>query len=98
MNKKKVETRKNYVTAKLIFYDWGWADNIIYRIKGKVSEKNKGLEMINKIKEFFGIHNNDIKEHEVKIIDEEINKIDKINWTRDEKGKIVSPFRSKRIR
>ena len=95
MSKKNVETRKNYVTAKLIFYDWGWAENIIYRIRGKVSEKNKGLEMINKIKEFFGIHNKDIEEHESKVIDDEIKKI---NWTRDEEGKIISPFRSKKIR
>ncbi|KKL49764.1 hypothetical protein LCGC14_1824460 [marine sediment metagenome] len=95
MSKKKVENRKNYITAKLVFYDWGWADNIIFRIKGKVSEKNKGLEMINKIKEFFGIRNNDIEEHESEVRDEEV---ERINWTRDERGNIISPFRSKKIR
>ncbi|KKK86217.1 hypothetical protein LCGC14_2765440 [marine sediment metagenome] len=94
MSKKKVENRKNYITAKLVFYDWGWADNIIYRIRGKVSEKEKGLRMIEKIKEFFGITNNSIQEHEIEENKEEIKRI---NWTRDEKGNIVSPFKSKKI-
>ncbi len=94
MSKKKIENRKNYITAKLVFYDWGWADNIIYKIKGRVSEKEKGLRMIEKIKEFFGITNNSIEDHDKKVSDEEMKRI---NWTRDEDGKIISPFKSKKI-
>ncbi len=95
MSKKKAEIRKNYISAKLVFFDWGWADNIIYKIRGKVSEKDKGLTMISKIKEFFGITNKCIENHEKKVSAEEV---DKIRWTRDEKGNIISPFRSKRVR
>ncbi len=95
MSKKKIENRKNYITVKLIFYDWGWADNIIYKIKGKVSEKNKGLTMIQKIKELFGIRNTDIEEYEVKVRNDEI---DRIKWTRDERGNIISPFRLKKLK
>ena len=95
MSKKKFENRKNYITAKLTFFDWGWADNVIYRIKANVNEKDKGLDMINKIKEFFGIKNIDINEYEVKITNDEI---DRIKWTRDERGNIISPFRSRKLK
>ena len=95
MIKKKAETRKSYITAKLVFFDWGWADNIIYKIKGKETEKDKGLTMIQKIKELFGIRNNEIESYEVKV---RVDELDKIKWTRDEKGNIVSPFRSNKIR
>ena len=85
----KKEHRKGYVTAKLVFYDWGWADNIIYKLKGKVTEKGKGLDMIQKIKEFFNINGGEVEEHEKK---EQKKEIDRIKWTRDEKGNIISPF------
>ena len=91
--KQKKEIKKGVLTAKLTFFDWGWADNIIYRIKGKVTEKNKGLDMISKIKEFFGIQDNDIMNHDREVRDEEMARI---KWTRDDKGNIVSPFRTRR--
>ncbi len=50
--------------------------------------------MISKIKEFFGITNKDIKDSEEIIITHEI---ERIKWTRDEKGNIVSPFKSKKL-
>lgn len=84
--------KKGFLTAKLTFFDWGWADNVIYKIKGRTNEKDKGLLMINKIKEFFGIHNNDIEDSEKKRIKDEIKRI---NWHRDEKGRIISPFDKK---
>ncbi len=91
-NNIKKEHRKGYVTAKLVFFDWGWADNIIYKLRGKTNEKNKGLMMIHKIKEFFNIKGDEIKEHEK---EENKKEIDRIKWTRDEKGNIVSPFDKK---
>ena len=92
--KPKKQIRKGVLTAKLTFFDWGWADNIIYTQKARVNEKVKGMQMISKIKHFFGITNNDIKEDEERTIKYEIEKIE---WTRDEKGNIISPFRSKKL-
>ncbi len=100
--KPKKEIRKGNLTAKLTFFDWGWADNIIYKVKGKVNEKDKGLLMIQKIKEFFGVRNKEIEESERKDIDDEIERInimrkekEKIEWTRNDKGRIISPFDKK---
>lgn len=89
----KKQIRKGFLTAKLTFFDWGWADNVVYRVRGKTNEKDKGLLMIDKIKEFFGIQNTDIKDSESKRIKDEIKRI---NWTRDEKGRITSPFNKKK--
>ncbi|KKN59069.1 hypothetical protein LCGC14_0546240 [marine sediment metagenome] len=91
--KVKKQIRKGFLTAKLTFFDWGWADNVIYRVIGKTNEKDKGLLMIDKIKQFFGIRNNDIEDSETKRIKDEIKRI---NWTRDEKGQIISPFDKKK--
>lgn len=90
--KVKKQIRKGFLTAKLTFFDWGWADNVVYRITGKTNEKEKGLLMIQKIKEFFGVRNNEIEDSEVKRIKDEIKRI---IWTRDEKGRIISPFDKK---
>ncbi len=91
--KPKKQIRKGVLTAKLTFFDWGWADNVIYTQKAKVNEKLKGIQMISKIKHFFGITNKDIKESEEILIRYEIEKIE---WTRDDKGNIISPFKTKR--
>ena len=53
-NNKKVY-RSGSLTAKLIIYDWGWGDNILYSSKGKQNEKEKGLMMVEKLMEVFGI-------------------------------------------
>ena len=95
--KPKKQIRKGVLTAKLTFFDWGWADNVIYTQKARVNEKEKGIQMISKIKHFFGIANKDIKESEEITIKYEVEKIRKDDpWTRDEKGNIASPFRTKR--
>ena len=91
--KQKKQIRKGVLTAKLTFFDWGWADNIVYTHKAKINEKLKGIQMISQIKYFFGITNKDIKESEEITIRHEIEKIE---WSRDEEGKIVSPFRTRR--
>lgn len=90
--KPKKQIRKGVLTAKLTFFDWGWEDNIIYRQKARVNEKEKGIQMISKIKEFFGITNDNIKENEKLSIKHEV---EKIKWTRDERGQIISPFDKK---
>jgi hypothetical protein len=95
MSKIKKEHRKSFVSAKLIFYDWGWRENVIYRVKASCNEKNKGLLMIDAIRNYFGINNMDEKEHEEIKIKREVRAIQPIKWTRDEKGQIVSRFAKK---
>ena len=86
-NKNK-EHRKGLITAKLVIYDWGWRENVLYRITAKQNDKKKGLRMIQAIKNYFGINSGD----EEIIIKKEI---EKIKWTRDERGNIISPFSKK---
>ncbi|HEC37451.1 hypothetical protein LCGC14_0476560 [marine sediment metagenome] len=96
-NLKKIN-RKPHLTAKLTFFDWGWADNIVFKLKARVSEKNKGLVMIERIKTFFSITDDEIQDNDKRELDKEIEEIkrERIKWTRDEKGNIVSPFRPKK--
>lgn len=92
--------KKGDLTAKLTFFDWGWADNVVFSVKAKVSEKYKGLQMIERIKMFFGISNKEIVRNEEDNLKTEIAEIkgnkSKIKWTRDEEGNITSPFKSKK--
>lgn len=103
MRKKNKKIIKNAnLTAKLTFFDWGWADNVVFSLKAKVSEKYKGLLMIERLKLFFGITNKEIVSNEKERIEEEVNEVkkkrSKINWTRDEKGNIISPFRTRKMK
>ena len=93
--KQKKEHRKSFVSAKLIFYDWGWRENVIYRLNASCSDKNKGLLMINAIKNYFGINNADENKDEEVRIEKEFRAIEPINWTRDAKGNIISKFSKK---
>lgn len=98
MSKIKKEHRKSFVSARLVFYDWGWKENIIYRVKSSCSDKNKGLLMIDAIRNYFGINNEDEKEYEEVRIEREVRAIqptEPINWTKDAKGNIISPFSKK---
>lgn len=95
MNGKKKEHKKSFVSAKLIFYDWGWRENVIYRLKASCSDKQKGILMINAIRNYFGISNADENKGEEVRIEREIRAMQPINWTRDEKGKIISRFSKK---
>lgn len=84
--------KKNFLTVKLMIYDWGWADNILYRFTAKTSEKLKGVMMLQKIKEVFGISEKDVQEHH----EEEIKAQGDIPWTKDNRGRIISPFSVKK--
>ena len=94
MSDNKKIIRKNLLTAKLTIFDWGWADNIIYNLRARTSEKTKGIMMLEKIKEIFGINDYDVYNHEENEIKAQ-QKIQKIEWTRDEDGRIISPFKKK---
>lgn len=96
-NGKKKVHRKGYLTAQLRVFDFGWADKIIYSIKGKSNEKHVGIRIIEKIKELFGISDKELHVSQMESIEKELEELGKIKWTRDEEGKIVSPYRSKKI-
>lgn len=90
MTKPKKVFRKGNITAKLIFYDWGWRENIIYSVTARETEKEKGLMMVSRLKELFGISKKDEDEFKIKIFREFR---EPIIWKRDDKGQIVSPFK-----
>ena len=92
MNGKQKEHRKSFVSAKLVFYDWGWRENVIYKLNSSCSDKKKGILMINAIRNYFGISKNDIDNDEKLEITREFRNKEPINWTRGAKGQIVSRF------
>lgn len=97
-----------FIGAKLTFFDLRERENILNRINAKTTEKDKGLLMVELIENRFGITKED-KERAFKDKMEEFRaesfkptivpkqmKKDQINWTRDERGNLASPFRTKR--
>ncbi len=96
---------RSKLRAKLTFDD-GYAERPIYSIKAMTSEIQKGFDMIELIKNNFNIDNKNIEEATLKNKDEILADIEDMKdmkdqmmndpFTRDEKGNIVSPFRSKR--
>jgi len=77
----------------LTFHDW--YGNKIDKVKGKTTEKNKGVVMLKKIRDQFAIDNIDISEFEYAELEEQKKMFDNsVKWTRDEKGNIISPFDS----
>ncbi|KKM68578.1 hypothetical protein LCGC14_1459530 [marine sediment metagenome] len=104
MSKNKKEHRKGYLTAKLVFFDYGWRDNIVYNAMAKQHEKEKGLAMVERLKNLFNINLFDEEEFRKKMIQMQVEAFtpteypkerELVKWTRDEKGKIVSPFSKK---
>jgi hypothetical protein len=107
-NKTKVKKTRGGVVAdiaRLDFHDfWG---RLIDRIKGKTTEKDKGLLMVEKIQQNFGISGKDKDAFRAKMIEMQekafkptkypkIKKQEPIKWTRDAQGKIISPFDKKK--
>lgn len=93
--------------ARLSF-DEGFRENPIYNIKANITEKDKGLKMLELVEQNFNISKKDREEFFQNKLKEftadamlptkmpkEISK-NQIKFTRDEKGNIVSPFRSNR--
>ncbi len=106
-NKKKVNNHNLRLRAKLRI-DEGFAENPLHSIRAFTSEKDKGHLMIDLIENYFSISEEERKVAFRKKMDEfnkdamtptvfpkELQK-HQIKFTRDEKGNIVSPFRSKR--
>jgi len=79
--------------ATLTFHDW--YGNKVDKVKGKTTEKNKGIIMLKKIKDQFSIDDIDICQFDYMELEEQKKMFDNsVQWTRDEKGNITSPFSS----
>ncbi len=74
--------------AKLTVFDEDKKESPFYRAQAHPHEKSKGFLMIDYLKTFFGIGSYDLERR----FKREIKKQSKIKWTRDEKGRIISPF------
>ena len=106
MRKIKKIYRNGEVIAKLILFDWGWRDNIIYSSKAKSGEKSKGLMMIEKLRNFFNFSKKDEEDFRKKMIEMQIKAFSPTKYfeqikplkkfERDEKGNIISPFSIKK--
>ena len=100
--------KSNEMVAKLSMNE-GFREMPIYKIKAKVSEKKKGIDMLELIEQNFNISEKDRKEafkikmkelekdFENPTIVPKLFKQEKIKWTRDDKGRIVSPFPTKKL-
>lgn len=96
----------NRLRAKLSFDD-GFAERPLYTIKAFTNEKSKGINMLSLIEDNFSITLEDRLEHEKKEWEDlskdinefsrEVDKRKKVEWTKDEKGRIISPFSKKKI-
>jgi len=90
--------------VRLDFHDF--FGRLIDRIKGKTTEKNKGVIMLEKIEQGFGISERDREKFREEMLEEQKEAIQasprrlkekKIAWTRDGEGKLISPFKSKKL-
>ncbi len=89
--------------ARLTFND-GFAEKPLYSIKAVTTEKNKGHDMIQLIMNNFNITHQEIFREEQKLHETMRSEVPLMKYhqntndpfTRDEKGNIVSPFRSTR--
>jgi len=82
----------------------GWFGDLIDRIRAKTNEKERGMLMVNKLENYFNINEFDRKIFRQKLLEREkrdfkemeeqakLIEVKPIKWTRDETGKIVSPF------
>jgi hypothetical protein len=76
--------------ARLDFHDWG--GRIIDRTKAKTGEKVKGVLMIEKIKDRFGLDDEYIRNVNLDEIQEEKRLLfehEPIKWKRDAKGNVI---------
>jgi len=106
MKRKKKKFVRQRLRAKLTF-DEGFAEDPLYSIKAFTNEKDKGINMIELIKNNFNINGEDVdlafkkkmaewQEEAMKPteVTAEIRRV-QIKWTRDEKGNFISPFSKK---
>ena len=97
----KMKGRKD-VIVKLTAFETSKREYPIYKIKAYSSEKDKGNMMVQSLKSLFDISDRDEQNHFKREVEEQKKLITrknfgstKIEWTRDEGGKIISPFSAK---
>lgn len=105
-NPKKKFTRNGQVAEIVQLTFHGWFGNLIDRIKGKTTEKDIGMYMIDRIEDRFGINESDtikwreeMKEKEREDFEDMQKQADLMKqkpFQRDESGQITSPFTTKR--
>ncbi len=97
-----------YIRSKLkarLSFDDGYVEKPIYSIKAFTNEKGKGINMIGLIRDNFNITREDIKEHQqiefneltndFEMLEKQVKDRKKVEFTRDERGQIMSPFGNK---
>ncbi len=99
------EYRSHKLNVRLSFNE-GYAELPIYSIKASTSEKEKGFDMIHLICDNFNInirqYDSYLEEKNKKLM-KEVNGFEnkpfteKVHWTKDEQGNIISPFKTKKI-
>ena len=90
------------VIVKLTAFESFRKENPIYRCQANSNDKKKGSMMIQYLKDLFNISAIDQQNHFKREVEEQKKLITrknfgstKIEWTRDEGGKIISPFSAK---
>jgi len=89
--------------ARLDFHDF--CGRLIDRTRCNITEKEKGMFMIDKIGDRFNINDFDLQQFREEMIrreikdfeemEEQAKKREPVKWNRDEKGNIISPFKSR---
>lgn len=94
---------KTALVARLDFHTWG--GRLVGRTRAKCNEIEKGVQMIQNIKDKFGLTDKEVRDITDKMLMQETleqaknfeNSSTKIQWNRDNKGRITSPFSTKNL-
>lgn len=86
---------KGNIIAKLTAFDEDKRERPHYKAQAFQTEKNKGIQMIRYLKQLFGIGFIGSNMEDLNPEQKQILESNKIKWTRDEKGNIISPWSNK---
>jgi hypothetical protein len=93
-------SKKENVFASLTFHDsFIKGDTLISRVRGKITEKDIALRMISQILLRFDITVKDFQDYATRQLIREVDEQRfnrKVKWTKDKKGRIISPFATKK--
>ncbi len=104
---KKTQKNRTDLVAKLTLFESSFRENLYYRSIARVTEKEKGLMMVDQLKGAFDISSLDEKEFQQRMVEMEKEALkatyypkgfkqpEKIKFTRDGEGNIISPFSKK---
>jgi phage repressor protein C with HTH and peptisase S24 domain len=107
-NKRRKKTNHSFKLRARLSFDEGFAEKPVYTVKAFTTEKDKGIRMIELIRDNFNINKfemNKLFRQRMEKLNEDamtpttykaFSKTKPIKWTRDERGNLASPFRSKK--